>query len=82
MKVYRALEWPTDLFEIMRLLREDCNRLKVFRVALGWGQAEAAAWVGVSTATWNKWENGAGLRGEHLSKIALKIKDMTVGLEA
>lgn len=78
-KSYRPLEWPTDVLEIMRLLQQDCNRLKVLRVALGWSQVEAAAWAGVSAVTWCKWENGKAPGGANLTKLALMVKDSLGG---
>lgn len=52
-----GLVWPEGLSGLARIIRAEPRRLKFFRVMKDWSQAEAAEWLGVSTRTWNSWEN-------------------------
>jgi DNA-binding XRE family transcriptional regulator len=73
-KTYRILEWPESVPDIIRLLQTECNRLKIFRVAKGWSQAQVAEFFGVNVRTWNCWERGAyAIPGPMARSVALEV---------
>lgn len=74
-RAYGRLEWPDTVPDIIRLLQEDGNRLRVFRVAMGWSQTEVAKEFGVSMKTWSCWERGEyKIPGPAARSVALEIQ--------
>jgi len=50
------------------------SRLRGFRKRLKWTMTQAAAWYGVTLATWSRWESGARPTPEHLWRRIEEMK--------
>ncbi len=60
----------------------DTKELKEFRLSLGLSQEKMARKVGVSFATWNRWETGKFLPSELvLARIKQLVPELAGGIE-